>query len=142
MLLVSQILLASSGPPVPVRGLGSTEAILQWPGTHLAAYMCAIQWLTESWPLQGGWPQEDLWRAASAMFLWYSHPVELVVQLQVCAFGGGPPCCSSLCNPRAKRWLASTGWLTSGGLSEGRWCYACRVYLGSRKGVSGKTVGW
>ena len=36
---------------------------------HLAAHLCATQWLTEGWPLQGGWPKEALWRAADAIFL-------------------------------------------------------------------------
>ena len=45
---------------------------------------------------------------------------------------GGPPCGPPLCHPVAEGWLASMGWVASGGPLEGRWCYVCRVGIMER----------
>ena len=41
------------------------------PEAHLAAHLCATQWLRVRWPQWGGWPLKACSRAAGAMFVTY-----------------------------------------------------------------------
>ena len=89
------------------------------PEAHLAAHLCATQWLRGGWPPLGGWPLATLWRAARAMILGKNsgRPQRP---------SRSPPCSPTLCHPVAERWLVPTCWLASGGPLEGRWCYVSR----------------
>ena len=60
------------------KRVGSEEAS---PQKHLAAHLCATQWLGVGRPPWGGWPLEALWRAAGAMFVGFNFALLAGIQL-------------------------------------------------------------